>query len=136
MAYLLDSDWLILRLADRPSAVRLVRQLAPVGLAVSVITYMEVFQGIDREPDPAAAEVRLGHLLTVMTVLPISQQVARRCAFLRRALRQQGRRIGPRALDLLVAATSIEHDLTLVTRNFDDYRDVPDLRLFPPIDLV
>ena len=134
MAYLLDSDWLILRSANRPTAVQLVRQLASAGLAVSVITYLEVFQGLDREPDPGAAEVRLGRLLATMTVLPVSRDVARRCAF--RALRQQGRRIGPRALDLLIAATAIEHDLALVTRNVDDYRDVPGLRLYPPIDLA
>lgn len=42
----------------------------------------------------------------------------------------QGKRVRQRALDLLIAATAIEHNLTLVTRNQADYRDVPGLMLF------
>ena len=36
-----------------------------------------------------------------------------------------------RALDLLNAAIAVEHDLTLVTRNVEDYKDIPDLNLYP-----
>jgi tRNA(fMet)-specific endonuclease VapC len=129
VAYLLDSDWLIDRLADRPQAVQLVRQLAPAGIAVSVISYMEAYQGIDRDPDPVAAEARLQRFVEPVRLLPIIPAIARRCALLRRTLRGQGRRVNSRALDLLIAATAIEHNLTLVTRNTDDYHDVPGLTL-------
>lgn len=29
----------------------------------------------------------------------------------------------------MIAATALEHDLTIVTRNLDDYKDIPDLKL-------
>jgi len=45
-------------------------------------------------------------------------------------LRRQGKRVNNRALDLLIAATAIEHDLTLVTRNLQDYGDIPGLETF------
>jgi predicted nucleic acid-binding protein len=48
-------------------------------------------------------------------------------AQLRLTLRQQGRPITHRALDLLIAATALQHHLTLVTRNTQDYDDIPAL---------
>jgi predicted nucleic acid-binding protein len=130
VAFLLDSDWMIDRLADRPRAVELVRRLAPAGLAVSVVSYMEAFQGLDRDPDPEAAETRLRLFLSTVLLLPVTPEIARRCALVRRDLRRRGRRVNTRALDLLIAATAIEHGLALVTRNLGDYRDVPGLRLY------
>ncbi|HUZ03134.1 MAG TPA: hypothetical protein VMU89_22540, partial [Thermomicrobiaceae bacterium] len=56
--------------------------------------------------------------------------VARRCAELREELRRQDRRVRARALDLMVAATALQYDLTLVTRNIADYDDVPGLVLW------
>jgi len=128
VAFLLDSDWMIDRLADRPRAVELVRRHAPAGLAVSVVSYMEAFQGLDRDPDPEAAETRLRLFLSTVLLLPVTPEIARRCALVRRDLCRRGRRVNTRALDLLIAATAIEHGLTLVTRNLGDYRDVPGLR--------
>ena len=33
-------------------------------------------------------------------------------------------------MDILIAATAIEHGLTLVTGNTRDYEDIPNLRLY------
>jgi predicted nucleic acid-binding protein len=63
-------------------------------------------------------------------VLPITIAVAQRCARLRRTLKNQGRRVNSRALDLIIAATALEHRLTLVTNNPKDYEDIPWLKLF------
>jgi len=61
--------------------------------------------------------------------LPISPEIARRCAQLRETLRREGKRVRQRALDLLIAATALEFGLTVVTRNSEDYRDIPGLSL-------
>ncbi len=45
-------------------------------------------------------------------------------------LAKQGKRVKPRALDLVIAATAFEHGLTLVTQNRDDYKDIPGLKLY------
>ena len=45
MAYLVDSDWLIDYLAGAPDALQLLERLSDAGLAISVITYMEAYQG-------------------------------------------------------------------------------------------
>ncbi|MDE2995109.1 MAG: type II toxin-antitoxin system VapC family toxin [Chloroflexota bacterium] len=130
MPYLVDTDWLIDHLARAPAAEALLSALAAEGVAISIISYMEVYQGTLRSPDPAGAQANLQALASTVPVLPLSIAVAQRCARLRESLRTRGRRVRPRALDLLIAATALEYQLTLVTRNVDDYRDIPDLELY------
>jgi predicted nucleic acid-binding protein len=132
MAYLIDSDWVIDHLSNIPTAVDLLTRLAREGIAVSIITYMEAYQGILRSSNPVAAEAALEAFVHAVPVLTISQAVARRCAQVKETLRAQGRRVNQRALDLLIAATALEHDLMIVTRNREDYSDIPTLQLYQP----
>ena len=130
MAYLIDSDIVIDLLSDDPVALQLLDRLADTGLSISMITYMEVYQGTLVSPDPHAAQVKLDAFLDGVPIAPISDGVARRCALLRTQLQQEGKRVRSRALDLLIAATALEHGLTLVTHNLDDYGDIPELSLY------
>lgn len=130
MAYLIDSDLVIDHLADDPAARRLLDRLAPDGLTISMITYLEVYQGVLVSPDPDQAQARLEAFLAAVPIVPFSATVARRCARLRVELQRQGKRVRSRALDLLTAATALEHELTLVTRNLADYTDIPALALY------
>jgi predicted nucleic acid-binding protein len=132
MAYLIDSDWLVDLLADVPKALDLLQHLADEGVAMSIVSYMEVYQGVERSDNPREAETRLEALVESMPLLPISPAVARRCARLREALRREGKHANRRALDLLIAATALEHGLTLVTRNVGDYKDIPGINLYAP----
>jgi predicted nucleic acid-binding protein len=129
MPYLVDTDWAIDYLAGVPEAVTLLNQLAGQGIAIAIVTYMEIYQGVERTPNPRRTAEQIAAFLENVPVVPFSLAVARRCAKLREELRRQGKRVSSRALDLIVAATTLEHDLTLVTRNCDDYRDVPGLKL-------
>ena len=46
MPYLIDSDVVIDHLDDSPPATQLLEKLATDGIAVSIITYMEAYQGV------------------------------------------------------------------------------------------
>lgn len=127
MPYLLDTDILRYYLDDVEDAVELVTQLIPDGVALSIITYLELYQGTLQTPDPSQAQDRLAILLSAVPLLPLSPAVARRCAHLREELKRTGKRVRQRALDLIIAATALEHTLTLVTRNREDFADIPDL---------
>jgi predicted nucleic acid-binding protein len=131
MPYLIDTDWAIDYLTGIPEALALLDRLTEEGIAISVITYMEIYQGVLRTPDPFRTEEGVAAFLEGVPVAPLSLAVARRCARLRESLRREGRQVQARALDLLVAATALEHDLILVTRNRDDYQDIPGLKLSP-----
>jgi tRNA(fMet)-specific endonuclease VapC len=132
MAYLIDSDVVIDHLADEADALHLLDRLSPAGIAISVITYMEVYQGVLVNPDRIRAERKFDDFLAAVPIASFSVQIARRCARLRAELQRQRKRVCPRALDLLTAATALEHDLVLVTRNVADYDDIPGLVVHPP----
>ena len=95
-----------------------------------MVTFMDVTQGILDSVDPATAQAEFDAFLADVPILPFSSAVASRCAALRRDLKRLGKRVRPRALDLITAATALEHNLTVVTRNKADYRDIPGLNLY------
>jgi tRNA(fMet)-specific endonuclease VapC len=132
MPYLIDSHVVIDHLADVPEASALLSKLAADGIAMSIITYMEAFQGVTRSPHPAEAHSKFRAFAKSIPVLPLSLAVAERCAHLRETLRRENKRVNSRALDLLIAATALEYDLTLVTANSKDFADIPDFPLTPP----
>src|SRR5438105_8300641 len=117
MPYLIDSDVVIDHLADVAAATTLLEQLAAEGIAVSIITYMEAYQGVLRSPHPGSARKHFEAFLETVPVLPFSQACAKRCAQLREALHKEGKRVKARALDLMTAAIALEYGLTVVTRN-------------------
>lgn len=130
MPYLIDSDVTIAHLAKDASTMQLLDRLANTEFFISMISYMEVLQGILASADPAAAEAQFDVFLADVPVVLFSIAIARRCAVLREQLSQQGRRVRSRALDLMIAATALDLNLVLVTRNLDDYDDIPELRLY------
>ncbi len=130
MPYLVDTDWMVDCLDEVPEAVRLFDAIAADGVAISIITYLELSEGILRSADARAGEQQLNAVLDGIPLLLLSRSIARRCASIRHALRQADKRVNSRALDLIIAATAIEHGLTLVTRNLDDYADIADLSIY------
>ncbi len=86
---------------------------------VSAITQAELFAG------RATEESRVRLLLAAMIELPVSSAVAERAGRIRRTTTT-------RLADALIAATAIEHGLTLVTRNATDFEAVRGLRIRTP----
>ena len=103
MPYLIDSDVVIDHLADVPVATKLLEKLATDGIAVSIITYMEAYQGVLRSPHQTRARKQFEALLETVPVLPFSPSIAKRCAQLRETLHREGKRVKARALDLITA---------------------------------
>ena len=133
MPYLVDTDLVIDHLADIPEAQQLLDKLAPEGIAISIITYMEAYQGVIRSVNAKEAHAKFQIFRRSIPVLPFSLTVAKRCAALREQLKNEQKRVKSRALDLINAAIAIEHHLTLVTRNTADYQDIPGLQLYKSI---
>jgi tRNA(fMet)-specific endonuclease VapC len=132
MPYLVDSNIVVDHLLDVPTASALLEQLALEGVAISIVTYMEAFQGVEQSSDPEIAREKFKTFLAGVLILPFSFAVAEQCARLRKTLKSQNKRVNSRALDLIIAATAVEYDLTLVTNNTGDFKDIPDLSLSQP----
>ena len=130
MPYLIDTDLVIDHLANITKANQLLNNLATQGIAISIITYMEAYQGVVRSPNIKEARAKFQIFRRSVPVLPFSLTVAKRCALLREQLKTEQKRVKSRALDLINAAIALEHDLTFVTRNVEDYQDIPGLHLY------
>ncbi len=128
MRYLIDSDWLIDAAIGRARAQRTLDRLSSEGLAVSIVAVAEVYEGAFGTPDPRAALAGLRDFLSDFAVLPLTDPIAERFARMRAALRRQGQLIPD--MDLLIAATALEEDLTLVTRNFRHFERITGLKLY------
>lgn len=129
MKYLLDTDWVVDYLVGSSDARSLLLRLQPEGIAISVVTFTEVYEGVYASRDPRRAERGFREFLRLTTVLPFSRTIAKRTARIRRDLRRSRRPITHRALDLVIAATALAQGLTLVTHNTKDYEDILDLSL-------
>jgi tRNA(fMet)-specific endonuclease VapC len=127
---LVDSDWLIDAFIGVPLAVNLLARLRTAGLAVSIVSYGELFEGALGAPDPVAELERFYIFIDRLTLVPLDVPIMEVFAHTRADLRRDGRLIPD--LDLLIAATAIRHDLTLLTRNVRHCERIPALQLHRP----
>lgn len=95
------------------------RLRAPAGAAYSTITRCELFAGSGGE------EAGVARLLAGLIEHPVDRPVAQRAGRLRRDA-------GIAIADALIAATALEHGLSLMTRNAADFSRVRGLRIRAP----
>jgi tRNA(fMet)-specific endonuclease VapC len=129
--YLIDTDWIVDSLHGQRQAAQTLIELAPEGLAVSYITYAELYQGAHYASDPDNSLRVLDEFIEGVELVPLNLEIMQRFAIIRGHLQQQGTPIGE--MDLLIAATALNHDLTIVTRNRRHFERVPDLKLYQEI---
>ena len=106
---------------------RWLKTTAEESLFASVLTFAEIRRGIELLP-PGKRRTQLEQwqedLIASfeMRLLPITKAIADRWAVLAAQTQRQG--ITLANIDGLIAATALEHDLTLVTRNVKDFAGV------------
>jgi tRNA(fMet)-specific endonuclease VapC len=127
MRYLIDTHWIASYLNGRTEAVNLFASIEQEDLAISQVTYGEIYEGIYVGQDPQRYERAFREVLRAVDVFPLTQTIWRRFARLRGELRQQGQLIAD--LDLLIAATALQHDCLLLTRNRRHFERIPQLQL-------
>lgn len=122
--YLLDSDVIIWILRGKPEAIAAIRNLRSRGtVGCSALSVFEVELGMKR-----GEEDRTRELLQSLRCYVVDGQTASRAATWFREYRRKGRTLD--FIDLLIAATSLRWNLTLVTYNPKDF-PVPELALLP-----
>ncbi len=130
MLYLLDTN-IVSAWARRNHPALMAKMLAqaPVDLAVSVLVEHELRYGFaTRVIAPAVKSWPLiEQLLALIPSLPLTRAIANRGAELRSDLAAAGTPIGP--YNLLIAATALEHNATLVTNNVREFARVPGLAI-------
>lgn len=128
--YLIDTDWVVPFLKGRSEAQTLLSSLTTDGIAISLITYSEIYDGIYFGQDPKRHEQIFLAFLRGVKVIPLNKSIMKQFALFRGQLRGAGQIIGD--FDLLIAATATYHQLTLVTRNLKHFERIPGLSLYHP----
>jgi predicted nucleic acid-binding protein len=131
MKYLADSTFVIDSLSQQPHAQQLLPTLLREDLALSIVSHMELWDGVFGSRNPKQATRELCQFLRRVTILPLSHRVSLRTAQLRYEMRRRGLRIEHRMLDILIAGTAITHNLIMVTSD-TDFDDIPGLTRLNP----
>jgi toxin FitB len=135
MNYLLDTNVISELVSVKPNTnvIAWFEQIPINAFYLSVLTVGEIRKGIEKVKDNNRKNsllIWLEHELIEMfrdRILIISMPVADRWG----RLQCQVRRTLP-AIDSLIAATALHHDMALVTRNTTDFADCPGLEIINP----
>lgn len=126
MSFLIDTDICSLYL-KRPSQLAAKFQQYYGRLHLPAITVGELRAWTLRRNAPPSRANDLDNLLRVVDVVVVDQAVADRFGAIRALQLDTGTQT-PR-LDLLIGATALVHNLTLVTHNVKDYANVQGLHI-------
>jgi hypothetical protein len=100
-------------------------QLQTGDLQMSIVSAMELVQGCRN----AVALARVRQLLQTVTVLPLDTGISQTALQLMDTFFLSH---GLQIPDALIAATALEHGLTLYTRNVRDFQMIPSLSIVRP----
>lgn len=130
MPYLVDSDVIIQLLAARQPTVMAMRRLVYDRLAVSLVTVAEVYDGAFRFSNPREHLLTYRVLFRSFELVNLSDEIVERFAELRFDLRRRGLLIPD--FDLILCATALQRDWTLLTYNLRHFQRIPGLRVHSP----
>ncbi|MBI4441871.1 MAG: type II toxin-antitoxin system VapC family toxin [Acidobacteria bacterium] len=126
-SYLLDTDWVIDHFNRVEAVTRRLRELQPRGLALSIISVAELWEGVHFSKGPERSQAILEEFLSGVVVLGLDEEICKRFGQLRGLLRQQGKLVGD--FDLLIAASALRHNLSLLSNNRRHFENIEGLRL-------
>ena len=115
MRYLVDTDWAIDYLAGVERIVGRIDELRTDGIAISIVSVAELYEGAFYARDPIASEQALQRFIAPLDVLGLDDQICRLFAEERGRLRASGSIIGD--FDILIGATAMRHGLAVLTNN-------------------
>ena len=115
MEYLVDSDWAINYLNGMQATIQRINGLLSSGVGISVVSLAEIYEGMYGSSNLDQQEQRLSEFLDSVELVTLDDPTCRIFARERRRLRSIGALIGD--MDLLIGATAIRHNVTLLTNN-------------------
>lgn len=128
VAFCLDADICIAALRGKaPRFEKALEEHAAAGIGVSSIVEAELLLGAEKSARPEHNHAAVGLFLSRFIILPFDSRCAERYARLRAELENQGATIG--ANDMLIAATALAENATLVTSNRSEFTRVAGLRI-------
>jgi len=137
--YLLDTNILseMVKLKPHKSVAAWLESVPQEQLYISALTLAEIRKGIEKLQSGARRQKLLHWLETELAawfhlhIIPVDSEVADKWGYL---MAQTQRSLS--AVDSLIAASAVTHNLTLVTRNVADFKGIPALEVLNPWDVL
>ncbi len=127
MPFLVDTDWIVHSRRGRADIKAKLADLSSEGLAISVVSLAELYEGIYHSTEPDNAQSTLDRFVRGVDVLGIDEEVTRIFGRERGGLRKLHKTIGD--LDLMIGATALRHNLTLLSNNRRHFAQIENLRI-------
>lgn len=127
MAYLIDTDIIIFALRKDKSVLIKFEENKNIPISISMITYAELIFGAKRSQNEQQNMIKVRHIRDLYPIEELNEGVMEVFADIKAKMFNNGMRIED--MDLLIAATAIYNDLTLVTNNVKHFEKIPYLKL-------
>lgn len=126
LRYLLDTNFCIRVLRDRPKGLRERFNDNAEALCISDVVFYELLYGAEKSQNPAKIRREVEHFAARLSVLPFDDDAAAHTAEIRADLEARGCVIGP--YDLMIAGHARSKGLVVVSGNLREFTRVNGLR--------
>ena len=127
LRYLLDTNFVIYVLKQRPIEVLATFNVNASRMAISSITLAELFHGAEKSSRVSENMAAIEDFCSRLEVVPYGPKAAQHYGVIRAALEKLGQPIGVN--DLHIAAHARSEGLVLVTNNIGEFERVPALEV-------
>ena len=127
MAYLIDTDTIIFALRGDSSVLAKFEENKNIPISISMITYAELVFGAKRSQNEQKNIIKVNHIRDIYPIEELNEGVMEVFADIKAKMLDKGIRIED--MDLLIAATAIYNELTLVTNNTKHFENIPNLKI-------
>ena len=127
MAYLIDTDTIIFALRGDSGVLAKFEENKNLPISISMITYAELVFGAKRSQNEQKNMIKVNHIRDIYPIEELNEGVMEVFADIKAKMFDRGIRIED--MDLLIAATAIYNELTLVTNNTKHFENIPNLKI-------
>ena len=127
MAYLIDTDTIIFALRGDSNVLAKFAENKNLPISISMITYAELVFGAKRSQNEQKNMIKVHHIRDIYPIEKLHEGVMEVFADIKARMFDKGIRIED--MDLLIAATAIYNELTLVTNNTKHFENIPNLKI-------
>jgi len=125
--YVLDTNTLIYFFKGMGNVAKHLLDVPPKDIAIPTIVLFKLEVGIAKSTSPHKRKTQLRDLIDIVNIWSFGLEEARKAASIRAKLEKTGLVIGP--YDILIAATALSQNGTLVTHNTAEFQRVESLKL-------
>ena len=127
MRYVLDTNTLIYFFKGLGKIADHLLAIPPAEIGVPTIVLYELEVGILKSKSPQKRKGQIEEFASLINIIPFGYAEAKSAATIRVKLEKQGVPIGP--YDVLIAASTLANNWTLVTHNKDEFERIDGLKI-------